>query len=145
MLLTENVADGEIQFDLTYFKDTGKSCKLWKFETLLNYTRYKLPTSNSQQKYKHEMQLSFTKEDPRIWKLVMWVVGTIWGNADIFFYSMLDLREKCIRSFSGPYFPSFRMNTERYGISLRIQKKCEKIRTRKNPNTNTFHAVLVLR
>lgn len=66
MLLTENVADGEIQFDLTYFKDTGKSCKLSKFEALLNYTRYKLPTSNSQQKYKHEMQLSFTKEDPRI-------------------------------------------------------------------------------
>ena len=26
-----------------------------------------------------------------------------------------------IRSFSGSHFPAFRLNTERYGISLRIQ------------------------
>ena len=34
--------------------------------------------------------------------------------------------------FSGPYFPIFRLNTERCGLSLRIQSECGKIRTRKN-------------
>ena len=34
--------------------------------------------------------------------------------------------------FPGPYFPAFRLNTERYGISLRIQSECGKIWTRKN-------------
>ena len=34
--------------------------------------------------------------------------------------------------FSGPYFPAFGLNTERYGVSLRIQSECGKIRTRKN-------------
>ena len=38
-----------------------------------------------------------------------------------------------IRSFSGPYFPAFG--------SLLIQSKCRKIRTRKTPNRDTFHAV----
>ena len=47
----------------------------------------------------------------------------------------------CIRSFSGPYFPAFWLNTEWYGVSLRIQSKCGEIRARKIPNTDTFHAV----
>ena len=51
-------------------------------------------------------------------------------------------REKCIRSFSGSYFPAFGLNTERYGVSLCIQSKCGKVRTGKTANTNTFHAVL---
>ena len=42
---------------------------------------------------------------------------------------------------SGPYFPAFRLNMERCGVSLRIQSKCGRIRTRKTPNTDTFHAV----
>ena len=54
----------------------------------------------------------------------------------------VTLREKCIWSFSGPHFPAFGLNTERYGVSLCIQSKCGKVRTRKTPNTNTFHAVL---
>ena len=33
---------------------------------------------------------------------------------------------------SGPYFPAFGLNTERYEVSLRIQSECGKIRTRKN-------------
>ena len=31
---------------------------------------------------------------------------------------------------SGPYFPAFGLNMERYEISLRIQSQCGKIRTR---------------
>ena len=34
--------------------------------------------------------------------------------------------------FSGPYFPAFGLNTERYEVSLRIQSECGKIRSRKN-------------
>ena len=32
----------------------------------------------------------------------------------------------CIRSFFGPHFPAFGLNTERYGVSLRIQSDGEK-------------------
>ena len=34
-----------------------------------------------------------------------------------------------IRSLSGPYLPAFVLNTERYGVPLRIQSECGKIRT----------------
>ena len=46
-----------------------------------------------------------------------------------------------IRSFSGPYFPAFGLNMERYGVSVHIQAECWKIWTRKSPNTDSFHAV----
>ena len=38
-----------------------------------------------------------------------------------------------------PYFPTLGLNTERDGVSLCFQSKCGKIRTRKTPNTDTFH------
>ena len=34
--------------------------------------------------------------------------------------------------FSGPYFLTFGLNTDRYSVSLPIQSKCGKMRTRKN-------------
>ena len=46
-----------------------------------------------------------------------------------------------IRSYSGPYFPTFGLNTERYLVYLRIQSKCTKLRTRITPITETFHAI----
>ena len=42
-----------------------------------------------------------------------------------------------IWSFSGPYIPAFGLNTERYS-------ECGKIQSRKTPNTDTFHAVVML-
>ena len=33
---------------------------------------------------------------------------------------------------SGPYFPAFGLNMERYFVSLRVQSECRKIRTRNN-------------
>ena len=39
------------------------------------------------------------------------------------------------------HFPAFGLNAERYGVSLRIQYECRKMRTRKSPNTDTFDAV----
>ena len=44
------------------------------------------------------------------------------------------------RSFSGPYIPVFGLNTERCGVSFRIQSECGKTRTRKSPNTDTSHS-----
>ena len=46
-----------------------------------------------------------------------------------------------IRSFTGPYFLAFGLDTERYGVSLRIQSECRKIQTKETPNMNTFHVV----
>ena len=52
---------------------------------------------------------------------------------------------KCIRirSYSGPYFPTFGLNTERYSVSLRIQSEYGKIRTKVTPNWDTFYAIIV--
>ena len=44
-----------------------------------------------------------------------------------------------IRSYSGPPFPAFGLNMERYGV--RIQSESGKMRTRITLNTRTFHAV----
>ena len=45
------------------------------------------------------------------------------------------------RFFSGPYSPVFGLNSVSYSVSLLIQSECRKIRTRKTPNKDTFHAV----
>ena len=51
--------------------------------------------------------------------------------------------------FSGTYFPVFGLNTEIYGVNIRIKYEYRKIRTRKNqryektPYLDTFHAVLL--
>ena len=46
-----------------------------------------------------------------------------------------------LRSYSGPYFPTFGLNMERYGVSVCIQSECRKIRTIIFPNMDTFYAV----
>ena len=58
-------------------------------------------------------------------------------------YGFHCIKSVHIWSYSGPYFPTFGLNTERYFISLRIQSECGKIRTRITPNTDTFYAVFV--
>ena len=49
------------------------------------------------------------------------------------------------RSYSGPYFLAFGLNTERCSVSLLIQSECGKIRTRITPNTDTFYRVEIFR
>ena len=49
-----------------------------------------------------------------------------------------------VRSFSGPYFSTFGLSTERRGVSHHIQSECGKTRTGKTPNTDTFQAVIIL-
>ena len=53
------------------------------------------------------------------------------------------LKSVRMRSFSCPYFSVFRLNKERYRVSLCIQSECGKIRTRKTPKTYTFQVVSV--
>ena len=48
-----------------------------------------------------------------------------------------------IRSYSGPHSLAFKLNTKRYGVSLRIQSECWKMRIRITPNTRTFYAVYI--
>ena len=48
-----------------------------------------------------------------------------------------------IRSFSGMYFLALGLDAERYGVSLCIQSESGKMRTRKTPNKDTFHAVIL--
>ena len=48
-----------------------------------------------------------------------------------------------IRSFSGPYFSAFRLNTEICRANLCSQFKCGEIGTRKTSNTDTINAVNV--
>ena len=47
-----------------------------------------------------------------------------------------------IRSHSGPHFPAFGLNMERYQVSLRIRSECGKMRTRITPNMDAFCAVM---
>ena len=50
-----------------------------------------------------------------------------------------------IRSYSGLHFPIFRLNTERYSVSLHIQSKCGKTRTRITSNTDPFNGMIAVR
>ena len=54
----------------------------------------------------------------------------------------ISLREKCLNTgvFS-PYFPVFGLNMESYAVNLQIQSKYRKIRSKKTPYLDTFHAV----
>ena len=57
--------------------------------------------------------------------------------------TLFDKVKHCVKSvriwsYSGPHFPAFGLNTERYGD---IQFECGKMRTRITPNTDTFYAV----
>ena len=47
-----------------------------------------------------------------------------------------------IWDFSGLYFPAFGLNTERYGVSRRMQSECGKMRTKETPIMETFHTVV---
>ena len=60
--------------------------------------------------------------------------------------TLIMLRKKCpclelFWSAISPHFTVFRLNTERYSLSVRIQSKSGKMRTRITPSTDSFHAV----
>ena len=63
-----------------------------------------------------------------------------------YFYSEVlhCVRSVRIRSFCGPYFSTFGLNTERYAVCPHIQSEYGKMWTIKTPNANTFYAVLII-
>ena len=48
-----------------------------------------------------------------------------------------------IRSFSGPHFPAFGLNTDICRVNIHIQSECGKIRTKKTPNMEPFCRVFI--
>ena len=48
------------------------------------------------------------------------------------------------RPYSELFWPVFSRIWTEYGVSLRNQSECREMRTRVTPNTDNFHAVLVL-
>ena len=72
-------------------------------------------------------------------------IGTKWVYYICLGYNIKYETENCVKSvriwsFSGPYFPAFGLNMERYSVSVRIQSECGKIQARKTPNTDSFKA-----
>ena len=62
---------------------------------------------------------------------------------------LAGMREKCPNSeFFWPLFSGIRTEygeiPEKYFVSLGIMSKCGKMRTRKAPNMDTFHAMLIV-
>ena len=60
----------------------------------------------------------------------------VWFNKP---YAMHCVKRVRIRSYSGPHFSAFGLNTERHRV--RIQSKCREMWTKITPNTDAFHAV----
>ena len=57
----------------------------------------------------------------------------------------LTKRPIAIRSFYDPHLSACGLNTKRYSVSVRIQSESGKIRTRKTPKSDTFHAVILFK
>ena len=79
-------------------------------------------------------------------KISLYVEYLIWDqDIKIYSVSLYCVKSVQIRSFfSGPYFPKFGLNTERYRASLRIPSKYGKTRARKNSVFGHFsHSVII--
>ena len=59
-------------------------------------------------------------------------------------FRFLQVGHYVIPHLTGLHFPGYRLNTERYRVSLRIQCEYGKMRTRITPNTGTFHAAVLV-
>ena len=89
----------------------------------------------------------------RFWEITLSIKhaqGVVWRSGCFTFQCYSSkfvpqwLRESVrIRSYSGPYFPAFGLNTERCSVSIRIQSECGKGRTKITPNTDTSYAMLL--
>ena len=80
--------------------------------------------------------------------MIFWFYIKIFHNCKKISAETLRIYDLChclksvrIRSFSGPYFAAFRLNREINSVNLHIRSECEKMRTRKTPNTDTFYVV----
>ena len=67
--------------------------------------------------------------------------SVIMSHYNSFSYTSHCVKSVRVRSYSGPHFRAFGLNTETHSGSLRIQSECGEMPTRITQNTDTFHAV----
>ena len=117
---------------LPYLKDSCLLCLKWclSVKTIIKYIKSAL-----------RLQLNFY--------ITFWQHCIFQNHFKSFILTTSTLRETCPYSeFFWSMFSRIRTkygeirSMERYGLSLHFQSECGKIRTRKAPNTDTFHAVL---
>ena len=99
-----------------------------------------LNTPPTFEQFSHTARLMTLKKfQRRIWNRVknLWWKVFLWKKP----HSVKSVR---IRNYSGPHFPAFRLNTERYFASLHIRSECGKMRTRITPNTENCYAVTLI-
>ena len=87
---------------------------------------------------KVNFEFKFPYSSPRIWLGIVLELSVQKCQLQIMIAWSQCVKSVPIRSFSGPYFSAFGLNTERYSVSLCIQSKCRKTRTRKLPIQTLF-------
>ena len=60
----------------------------------------------------------------------------------LYFNELRCVKSARIRSYSGPCFPAFGLNMERYGVTLSVQSECGKMRTGVTANTDTSRSAI---
>ena len=122
--------------------------KVWKFITFISVLTLK--DFNLYPWYtKHERNLYYYNFIPgmfpreRSLRRYTLVTGACFRGKTNFSTRTHYVKRVRIRSYSGRHFPAFGMNTERYGVSLRIQSECGKMRTRITRNTDTFYTMTI--
>ena len=73
-------------------------------------------------------KLQFNKINDYLAACLSDVITDFWENR----FAKQCMKGVQMQCFSSPYFSVFELNTKRYSVSLRIQSKYEKIRTRRN-------------
>ena len=128
------VMDSLGQFIIVFESLIKAAWKLWKylFEVLFTLSSWKLSITNL---------IIYLFNTQRVFRMFSESLG-LWN--DFIFRTLVSNTITAwsvrIRSYSGPYFSIFGLNTERYSVSLRIQSECGKIRTIITPNRDTFYA-----
>ena len=96
----------------------------------------------------YEITSIFTKLYLQIWILIYFMIQLVLVLYNSNYKSFKGWHFHCVKSvriwsYSSLHFSAFRLNTERYWVSLCIQSKCGKMRTRITPNMGTFYAVFI--
>ena len=104
---------------------------------------YKVPNTPhyTKNEFFHQQFLQYIRPNPlKTADFVIFTEKILQGKLQFLCSTSHCVKSARTWSYSGPYFSTFGLNTERYGMFLTIQSKCGKIRTRITPNTDTFYA-----
>ena len=121
----------------------------WYYRSLLYYRKFFKKSAKKKNKLRtiypkiHNLGSNFTGSYKKKCVQQNCISENLLNILGVFVNEQHCVKSVHIWSYSGPHFPAFGRNTERYGVSLRIQSECGKIQTRITPNTDTFHAVQI--